>query len=272
MSKPAVIYIFHNKTNGKRYVGQTTQRIERRLKDHHRKARQGSTTAFHNALRKYEAQDWEISVLDLTSLWGILSSQPRLVVCFLNRIEQHLIQHFRSVAPGGYNVLPGGSNREWTEEMKAEASERKKGINLMEGHRTNISEGLLRFYAKPENNLGQIERTERRWSKPGSRERQSEALKAHYATEENRAKQSERQIERWSDQAARKRQAEIQGPRMREEGKKRRKLTPEQVIEVFEMRKDGLSYAKIAARFGVSRSLIGFVIKGKTYQECRGEA
>ena len=62
--KPAIVYQARNKKNGKRYIGATGQRFERRQYQHVREALIGKGKgAFAHALRKYGADAFEWSVL-----------------------------------------------------------------------------------------------------------------------------------------------------------------------------------------------------------------
>lgn len=49
----SVVYCFENKLNGKKYVGLTSQRLDKRINGHKSSANNGSQSPFHNALRKY---------------------------------------------------------------------------------------------------------------------------------------------------------------------------------------------------------------------------
>lgn len=80
---------FHS---GKAYIGQTVQRVEERLKDHTKAS--SSCHAFKAALAKH-------GVSDVSILCTVPESQ-------LNAEEVRLIAVHNTLAPNGYNLLPGG--------------------------------------------------------------------------------------------------------------------------------------------------------------------
>ena len=57
-----IIYKATNKINGKSYIGQTIKPLERRISGHLYELKNGSDYYFHNALRKYDFENfsWEI--------------------------------------------------------------------------------------------------------------------------------------------------------------------------------------------------------------------
>jgi len=94
------VYLLTNKTNGKRYVGQTTQQVERRWSQHICDAkRHGKKYPLHRAINKYGKDGFEISVLaKACSIDG------------LNILERFFIGRLRTIVPFGYNLLSGGRN------------------------------------------------------------------------------------------------------------------------------------------------------------------
>ncbi|MCK5016092.1 MAG: GIY-YIG nuclease family protein, partial [Candidatus Peribacteraceae bacterium] len=57
-----IIYKATNKVDGKSYIGQTTRSLQRRSYCHKLSSRNGSTTYFHNAIRKYgfDSFGWQV--------------------------------------------------------------------------------------------------------------------------------------------------------------------------------------------------------------------
>lgn len=115
------VYLYINKVNGKKYVGQTTDFI-RRHRDH--KKPSTNTQPIDKAFNKYGEENFEIQILaeDLTQQE-------------MNELERYYIQYFSSWAfdNSGYNIAEGGSNgnpfeffsEEQKEEFRRKCSERR---------------------------------------------------------------------------------------------------------------------------------------------------
>lgn len=93
------IYKIINKINGKIYVGQSVN-IEERWKQHEYKAfnanGQAYNSAIHQAFRKYGVENFEYQVIELCSVEE------------LDEKEIYWIEKLDTLAPNGYNILPGG--------------------------------------------------------------------------------------------------------------------------------------------------------------------
>jgi group I intron endonuclease len=94
-----IIYKARNKITRKLYVGQTTLTLEKRIQGHVGRVMRGSTSYFHNSLRKYGLQSFVFSVLDEASSQKVLDEK-----------ECYWIKHFRTLAPRGYNLRSGGEH------------------------------------------------------------------------------------------------------------------------------------------------------------------
>lgn len=112
------IYLFVNKQNSNRYVGQALD-IRARCKRHYCNAYNSDTsehnTPLHRAIRKYGAASFEIHLLQ--------ECQPEE----LNDLEKKYIHLFGSFERG-YNQTPGGDSADWTLEEKLEISGHKADI------------------------------------------------------------------------------------------------------------------------------------------------
>jgi hypothetical protein len=110
------IYMFRNKANGKRYVGQTRLSVEERLAAHRKKAQPWSPLAFHRALAMGVLYEWQRTVLQRCR------SQDAA-----NAAELQWIRKLRTEIPKGYNMrLPPRCRKEraadlrlWVTEMQA---------------------------------------------------------------------------------------------------------------------------------------------------------
>lgn len=94
------IYVYHNKLNGKCYVGQTVN-PEERYNAHLKAAKSDSQLHFSRALRKYGIENFEYKII-----WG----QMMPIECAkdnLNYWEKYYIKVFDSYN-NGYNMTEGG--------------------------------------------------------------------------------------------------------------------------------------------------------------------
>jgi group I intron endonuclease len=95
-----LVYLALNRVNGKVYVGKTNGVLSARWRGHLRSAERGSNLLFHQAIRKYGAPAFELSVI------GVARSPEEL-----NELERASIANHRSYPPNlgfGYNLSPGG--------------------------------------------------------------------------------------------------------------------------------------------------------------------
>ena len=120
----AIIYLATNTFNGKRYVGFTSNTLQRRVWQHKNDAirtDRPSKTAFSKAIRKYGIDGFSFSIL--------IESQDS---DHLLRIEEpRLIKELgTNVKDGGYNICSGGKGRigaaPWNKGIPRDAATREK--------------------------------------------------------------------------------------------------------------------------------------------------
>lgn len=92
------IYKIVNKLNGKVYVGQTTESAKTRWSRHLEKSRQ-QNSALYAAIRKYGPDAFTLETVGYG--WDKAS---------LDDSEIYFVDHFQSMSPDGYNLLPGGAS------------------------------------------------------------------------------------------------------------------------------------------------------------------
>lgn len=93
----AIVYKITNLINGKSYIGMTSRSIEARFNSHLSAVRQGSKFRFHNAIRKYGVDCWEISILAENDDLDVIRSIE----------EQMISEHKTTLKNFGYNAKPG---------------------------------------------------------------------------------------------------------------------------------------------------------------------
>ena len=114
------IYVLENKTNGKLYVGQSTN-LKKRLKSHRYRCR--NKCAINNAINKHSWKAFKKHVFYIPE-------------SLLDYFETEMIKHLDSlVHHNGYNLETGGNkNKHRSEESKKRQSESRKGKYIGEKH------------------------------------------------------------------------------------------------------------------------------------------
>jgi len=111
------VYKVTNLINNKIYIGQTTQSISSRQKGHYKKIKQNSKTYFHNAIRKYNIENFIWEIIDLAC-----NKEE------LNLKEKYYIEYFKSFNKEfGYNMTLGGEGGVPTKETREKISKAEKG-------------------------------------------------------------------------------------------------------------------------------------------------
>jgi len=87
-----IIYVLENKVNGMKYVGQTVQKLKKRLNSH-----KSADSFIDRALRKYGIDSFEKLLLE-----NVPDEE-------LDYWEEHYIQECNSLVPNGYNLMTGGN-------------------------------------------------------------------------------------------------------------------------------------------------------------------
>ena len=120
------IYMYVNKINNKKYIGQTTRCIYDRHRQHmtdcYNENKKCYNHPFYRAVRKYTIENFEIIILKQN-----LTNQ-----CLLNLFECYYIKKYNTMINGGYgyNVSDGGSNgNNFAGKTKEEMSEIKKRMS-----------------------------------------------------------------------------------------------------------------------------------------------
>lgn len=125
METYGIIYCAYNKVNEKRYIGQTIQRLCERRAAHYSK---NPEIYFHRALRKYDIDDWDWTIIDTA-----YSKEE------LDEKEIFWIQKYDTTnLTKGYNILLGGNGSVPTPEQIRLA--RNKFVELYSKSNTGIKQ------------------------------------------------------------------------------------------------------------------------------------
>lgn len=109
-----IIYLITNKTNSKKYVGQTKRTLEQRWKDHIYKKK----NLIGKAIKKYGANNFKIKVLE------------KCDINKLNKRERYWIKYYNTFEEKGYNLTPGGESRDvFTDSIRKKLSKKARGKN-----------------------------------------------------------------------------------------------------------------------------------------------
>lgn len=158
-----VIYLVWCRVNGKRYVGQTVQPLEKRFNAH---ASCKKNMLISKAIRKYGKEKFRYGVIK------VCSSKAEM-----DYWEKYFIVALKSKVPYGYNMTDGGEGTlgiERTPEYCAKLSVRFSGKNNPRYGKKNTPEHTARIVAA---NLG-------RKRKPGTGENIANALRGKKHTKE----------------------------------------------------------------------------------------
>jgi lysine 2,3-aminomutase len=126
------IYIATNTINGKRYVGQTTFKLSKRIAEHSKDSIHNKSP-FQKAIHKYGIQNFEFIEFEYP-------------VSELDAQESYWIAKLETLSPHGYNLCRGGKvYRDWahTDKTKELLSERGKGRVLSTEHKAKIARARL---------------------------------------------------------------------------------------------------------------------------------
>ncbi len=118
------IYKITNKINGKCYVGQTSQAVERRWNEH--KTKTNRQYPLTRAILKYGKGNFTFEVI------GQATSVEQL-----NEMEKSAIEQHKSLSPNGYNLRKGGDS----------------GGHLVQEIKDKVSVSLRKHFSNPANRL-----------------------------------------------------------------------------------------------------------------------
>lgn len=131
-----IVYVIANKINGKQYVGQTTQSLQRRWAAHCQKT--NGCSAISRAIQKYGKDNFIIKIIHNANS-----------IKELNKMEKFFIKKLDTMGVNGYNLTTGGLNFVYSEASKRKMSKAKigkpgltKGVKCSEATKRKISKAL----------------------------------------------------------------------------------------------------------------------------------
>ena len=125
------IYLIINKINGHKYVGQTSQGMNKRWAQHIQEAMRMSPYPLHKAMRKHGNNNFMIKELE--------ECDTKL----LNEREEYYIEKFNTFnSSKGYNATSGGEGGLLSDETKQKISDTKSKMIYTDEHCDNISNAL----------------------------------------------------------------------------------------------------------------------------------
>lgn len=158
------VYCITNNTNGKKYVGVTTNGYKNRFANHvwHSRKLSGSCRALYNAMRKYGQESFTVELIDTASSFEEM-----------NNLEREHILALNTLYPNGYNLTDGGDAGVFSENTRKMMSERLKGKPLGEKNR----QGLIKAWADKKIRALRIEAIKGAMNRPEVRKKTSERQK-----------------------------------------------------------------------------------------------
>lgn len=121
-----LIYKITNKINGRIYIGQTTQPLNQRWKEHCKMT--SHCYALNSAIKKYGREAFSIEVIQ------ICENREDL-----NNTEKYYIDWHNCLAPNGYNLTTGGDSTKWSEETIKKRAASNRGKKRSEETRKKLS-------------------------------------------------------------------------------------------------------------------------------------
>ncbi|MCQ9208299.1 MAG: NUMOD3 domain-containing DNA-binding protein [Omnitrophica bacterium] len=107
------IYVLENTTNGKLYVGQSTN-LKRRVRRHGYRSTRNNKSVIDRAVNKHGWDNFKQYIYYVPEE-------------FLDYFETEMIKRLNSLLPNGYNLKTGGANGRHSEETCRKMSEERKG-------------------------------------------------------------------------------------------------------------------------------------------------
>lgn len=221
------VYLIRNKVNGKCYVGQTTQDVNVRLRNHRNKANMSkpSRLPIHQAIKKYGWEAFDKFVLEVCD-----------TVEALDHAERIWIAEYDCLVPNGYNLESGGGKA--IREIHPDSRQRMSEAHM--GHTRHTDESRK---AIGDARRGHVKSEE-------ERRLRSELMKAKGQRPPSRAGSVN------SDEQKAKYAKTMSG-----ENCHQAKLTWEKVREIRRLASEGMTNLAIASMFNINNGTVGRIVR-----------
>lgn len=113
MNTKMCVYQIAHRPSGKKYIGQTTQKLSTRWQQHYTKSH---CVKLYSAIKKHGIELFDITILETCE-----------TLDQLNEREIHWIKELNTLSPNGYNLIMGGDNRVISDETRERLSNSLKG-------------------------------------------------------------------------------------------------------------------------------------------------
>lgn len=123
-----IIYKVTNAVNGKVYIGQTTQTLEKRWKNHLHDMKYNTNNKFYNAIKKYGCESFIKEVIEEN-----IQSEEKLS----NR-EKYWIKYYNSYKEGYNSTIGGEISPMKYKEIREKVSKSMKGRKFTKEHREKL--------------------------------------------------------------------------------------------------------------------------------------
>ena len=122
-----IIYCIHNLSTGKKYIGQTVEKLQRRVVRHFRTVNE---TKISRAIQKYSKYDFVYGIVEEVDDKNLLDSREKCWIKFYNTVEN------------GFNIKEGGKCARGFKQSQSSIEKRRQkllGKSLTEEHKQKIS-------------------------------------------------------------------------------------------------------------------------------------
>ena len=122
-----IIYCIHNLSTGKKYIGQTVEKMQRRVTRHFRTINE---TKISRAIQKYSKYDFVYGIVEEVEDRNLLDEREQYWIKFYNTVEN------------GFNIKEGGKCARGYKQSESSIEKRRQkliGKSLTEEHKQKIS-------------------------------------------------------------------------------------------------------------------------------------
>ena len=122
-----IIYCIHNLTTGKKYIGQTVEKMQRRVVRHFRTVNE---TKISRAIKKYSKYDFVYGIVEEVGDKNLLDEREQYWIKFYDTVEN------------GFNIKEGGKCARGFKQSQSSIEKRRQkliGKSLTEEHKQKIS-------------------------------------------------------------------------------------------------------------------------------------